>query len=188
MDTPSASPANKEATLPFERSTTLTTRGGVVMSVRPVRPTDEPIVEAFFERVSPADLRLRFLSSLRHVDHERIQSMVQVDYNRTITFLAFDSTGDPIATAMLVADDDRKTAEMAISVRTDMKGRGVGWSLLQHVLRYGKARGFTAIRSFESRQSAETLAVERDAGFEFEMCDGDAPDVIAVKHLIKHSC
>ena len=182
-----AQPVAAGATHPPECSATLITRSGVVMSVRPVCPTDEPILEAFFKRVSPADLRYRFLSSMRQVDHARINLMVQVDYDRTITFLAFDSSGEAIATAMLVADADRKAAEVAISVRSDMKGRGVGWTLLQHVLRYGEARGFRDIRSLESRQANETIALERDAGFEFEMCEGDAADVIAVKHLIGHS-
>lgn len=162
---------------------TLTTRDGVVLSVRPVCGTDEVIVEALFERVSPPDLRFRFLSSMRHVDHARITDMVHVDYDRTISFLAFDGTGEAVATAMLAADENMVEAEVAISVRSDMKGRGVGWTLLQHVLDYGRARGFATIRSVESRQNTETIGLERDAGFEFRSCDGDASDVVATKSL-----
>lgn len=169
--------------IPIGWDATLITRGGIVMGVRPVRPTDEPILAALFERVSPVDLRFRFLSGMRHVDHSLLQLMIDVDYDRTITFLAFDGSGEPVATAMLAADHDRKNAEVAVSVRSDLKGRGVGWTLLQHVMRYGEAHGIENIRSIESRQNSETIKLERDAGFEFEPCDGDPTDVVAVKHL-----
>ncbi len=177
-------PVAADAELPPECRATLTTREGVVMSVRPVCSADEPILEALFKRVSPADLRFRFHSSMRQVDHARIMSMVEVDYDRTITFIAFDGAGEAIATAMLVADTDRRAAEVAISVRSDMRRRGVGWTLLQHVLRYGQARGFCEVRSLESREATDTIALERDAGFRFEICEGNAADVIAIKHLI----
>ena len=171
------------ARVPTEWNATLITRGGVVMGVRPVLPTDGKILEALFERLSPSDLHFRFLSSMRHVDQARIASMVNVDYDRTITFLAFDGTGEPIATAMLAAVPGSKDAEIALSVRSDMKGRGVGWTLLQHVIRYGEARGFENVRSTESRQNSETIGLERDAGFQFQTCDGDPADVMAIKHL-----
>lgn len=164
---------------------TLTTRDGVVMTVRPVLATDEAILQALFERITPADLRFRFLSAMRHVDHARIADMVHVDYVHTVTFIAFDTDGVAIATAMLAADKALKDAEVAISVRSDMKGRGVGWSLLQHVLTYGRARGFASISSVESRQNGETIAVERDAGFTFRACEGDSADVVATISLAR---
>ena len=111
MDTP-----DTPAPIPTEGAATLVTRDGVVVEVRPVQASDEPVLAALFEHVSPADLRFRFLSGMRHVDHARIADMVHVDYVRTITFIAFDQAGEPLATAMLAADAALKTAEVAISV------------------------------------------------------------------------
>lgn len=167
----------------MKKKATLITRGGVVMAVRPVLPTDETILEIFFDRVSAPDLRHRFLSSMSRVDRERILSMVDVDYDRTISFLAFDATGEVIATAMVAADEDRKGAEIALAVRSDMKGRGVGWTLLQHVLHYCRARGFEQVRSLESRENGETIALERDAGFSLHACEGDPTNVEVIKDL-----
>lgn len=165
---------------------TLITRGDIVISVRPALPTDEAILADLFERVSPSDLRFRFLSAMRHVGRDRLHAMINIDYDRTMTFIAFDSTGEAIATAMLATDVSRKDAEVAISVRSDMKNKGVGWTLLQHVLRYGEARGLRTIRSIESRQNNETISLERDAGFAFEACEGNPADVVAIKHLAGH--
>jgi acetyltransferase len=161
---------------------TLVTRGGVTMAVRAVLPGDGPILKDLFENVSPGDLRFRFLSGLRHVDEARIAQMIDVDYSTSITFLAFDNLR-PIATAMLAAEPDRAKAEVAISVRSDMKGRGIGWTLLQHVLRYARANGIERVESTESRDNGEALGVERDAGFGIHSCDGDPADVLASKIL-----
>ena len=167
---------------PVECPDTLITRGGVVMKVRPVLPADGPILKALFEHVTPNDLRFRFLSSMRQVDAGRIADMVDVDHQTRETFLAFDAE-KPIATAMLAAEPGQTDAEVAISVRSDMKGRGVGWTLLQHVIRYAKARGFQTIHSIENRSNRNTIDLERDAGFHVEGCEGDPSDVVVTKSL-----
>jgi len=163
-------------------SATLTTRGAVTMTVRAVKPSDEPVLQALFDHVAPADLRFRFLSSMRHVDHARLDDMLHVDHQRRETFLAFD--GDmAIATAMLAAEPGQDDAEVAISVRSDMKGRGVGWTLLQYVMGWARARGFTAIHSVENGANRTTIDLERDAGFDIRPCEGDPGDVVATKSL-----
>ncbi|MFX8106588.1 hypothetical protein ABTK92_19910, partial [Acinetobacter baumannii] len=87
--------------------------------VRPVLPTDEAALGAFFAHVSPDDLRFRFLSGLRVVGHDRLAAMCQIDYRRTMNFLAFVPDGTLVATAMLAADADLARAELAVSVRHD---------------------------------------------------------------------
>ena len=67
-----------------------------------------------------------------------------------------------------------------------MKGRGVGWALLQYVIRYGQAKGFRSVESVESRANRETIDLEREAGFTFHPCEGDPAEVIAVKPLTAH--
>lgn len=172
---------NAAPSAPMEWSAVLITRGGVVMKVRPVLPTDEPLLERLFSRVSPEDLRHRFLCAVREAGHDRLASMVQVDYDRTISFLAFDTDG-PIATAML-ASDDGITADVAVTVRSDMKGRGIGWTLLQHVMRYARSRRFRTLRSVETRDNIRTIDLEREAGFAIAPCEGDPGDVVAVKAI-----
>jgi acetyltransferase len=160
---------------------TFVTRGDVTMAVRAVLPTDAPILVELFAHVSPADLRSRFLSGLLHVDAGRIRQMIDIDYRNTITFLAF-ADGRPIATAMFAADA-RRIGEVAISVRSDMKARGVGWTLLQHVMRFAKAHGVDRVESMESRASAATISLEQDAGFTVRQCEGDPADIIATRQL-----
>jgi len=160
--------------VPMEWAADLVTRTGLHFHVRPARPDDEAALAAFFAHVTPDDLRFRFLTGLRVVGHDRLAAMTQVDYRRTITFLAFDEEGaNVIAAAMLAADPDRARAELALSTRSDMKKRGLSWTLLEHVLRYAAAEGIGTVEAIESADHEEAIRMEREMGFTAHPCPGD---------------
>lgn len=151
---------------PMEWSADLTTRAGLGLHVRPVRPDDEAIVADFFAKLSPEDLRMRFLSPVRRLDGERLALITQVDYRRTITFLAFDAAdGVLVATAMLAGGPDPERAEVALSVASDLKSQGIGWTLLEHTMRYARARGLKVLQSVESADNLAALRLEGEMGF-----------------------
>lgn len=155
----------------------LVTEQGFRFHVRPVRPDDEAAVAAFFDQVSPEDLRFRFMSGLPKVQHQQITMMTRVDYLRTISFLAFDKDcGDVIAIAMLATDPDRDRAEVALTTRADRKGKGISWTLFDHVLRYARAEGIDIIESIECADHDAALRMERELGF-VTIVDPDDPTI-----------
>ncbi|ATE63879.1 GNAT family N-acetyltransferase [Rhizorhabdus dicambivorans] len=151
--------------VPVEWAADLVTRSGAHIHVRPVVPEDEAMLAEMFRNVSPDDLRFRFFSSLRQVDHDHLAMMTQVDYRRTISFVAVAPDGKAIAVALLASDADRVRAEVALSTRADWKGKGVSYSLLDHVIRYAAAQGIATIEAVESADHEEAISLERDLGF-----------------------
>ncbi|HWV13391.1 MAG TPA: GNAT family N-acetyltransferase, partial [Sphingobium sp.] len=155
----------------------LVTEQGFRFHVRPVRADDEPAVASFFDQVSPEDLRFRFMSGLPKVRHEQIIMMTTVDYLRTISFLAFDDEeSGVVALAMLATDPDRSRAEIALATRADMKGKGISWTLLEHVLRYARAEGIETVESIECADHDAALRMERELGF-VTIVDPDDPTI-----------
>lgn len=150
---------------PMEWTADLTTRDGVKMHVRPIVPDDEDALADLFHHVTTDDLRFRFMTGLREVGRERLVAMTQIDYWRTMHFLAFAPDGTAIASALLACDPDRERAELAVSVRSDFKGKGVSWTLVEHVVRFAEAEGIGSIESVESCENRAALALEREAGF-----------------------
>ncbi|MBR0551307.1 bifunctional acetate--CoA ligase family protein/GNAT family N-acetyltransferase [Stakelama marina] len=168
--------------VPIQWAADLTTRSGELLHVRPVVPTDEDVLSEFFRHVTPEDLRFRFLSAVREVGHERIAAMTQIDYRRTMTFLAF--AGDsPVAVAMLAADPDHLRAELAITVREGWKRKGVSWTLMEHVLRYAEADGIRIVESLESTDNVAALKLEREMGFTTTPVPGSPGEMIVRKQI-----
>lgn len=152
----------------------LTTRTGFRFQVRPACPGDAVTVAEFFEHVTPEDMRFRFLSAMRTPGASQIDALTQVDHQRTEDFLAFSEDGRTmLATAMLACDADMQRGEVAIVLRGDHKGRGIGWELLSHVARWAETRGVTTLESIESRDNHAAIELERDMGFTARGCPDD---------------
>lgn len=172
---------SEKTVLPEEA--TLTTRAGLVLHVRPAREDDAALLKRFFEHVAPEDLRFRFLTALPHVSAQQIDAMTHVDHKRTEHLLAFIDGGDCVASAMLAGDDRMERAEVAISVDAAHKGQGIGWTLLGHVGKLAKARGFRQLQSIESRANFQAIELEREMGFTVQDCPGDSGCVIVEAKL-----
>ena len=108
-------------------------RDGSTVQVRPVRPEDEPLVIELFDRMSLEDLRLRFFAPMRRLTHTLAARLTQIDYDREIALLALRD-GAALGIAHFFADPDRRRAEYAIAVRTDQKGRGIGYLLMTRLI------------------------------------------------------
>lgn len=149
-----------------EWSAKLKTRTGVKLDVRPASADDEPLLIDFFGKLTPDDLRFRFLSTVKEVGPALIHRLADVDHDRTEDLLAFDEDdGALVATATIAAEPDLANAEVAIAVRSDRKGEGIGWTLLRHACDYAAARGIRRIESIESSQNSPAISLETEMGF-----------------------
>jgi acetyltransferase len=164
-----------DATLSEAEGAIVKTRGGVALRLRPVSLGDATPVRHFFDALAPDDMRFRFLSARSHLSGELLGRLTEVDHRRSEHLLAFDgATGDLVASVMLVADEDMRSAEVAIAVRSESKDRGIGWALLRHAVDLARARGIRRLRSLESRENHAAIEVEQTLGFKATPYEGDA--------------
>jgi acetyltransferase len=132
---------------PRELEETISLRGGRTLFVRPIRPEDEPAHRAFHAKLEPEDIRFRFFNLVREMPHSQIARFTQIDYDREMAFLALsvaagaDGDREVLGVVRTVTDPDNERAEFAIVVRSDQKGRGLGWALLEKMIRYSRTRG-----------------------------------------------
>jgi acetyltransferase len=73
----------------------------------------------------------------------------------------------------LAADPDYSRAEYAILVRSDLQGRGLGWSLMEHLLAYARAEGLGKIEGFVLADNTEMLSMVREFGFSVDREAGE---------------
>ena len=166
----------------WERHVTL--RDGTRVLVRPVRPEDEPLYGPFFAAVTPQDLRLRFFAPVKEFGHAFVARFTQIDYARAMAFIVIeDSSGEMLGVVRLHADANYDSGEYAILVRSDLKGRGLGWLLMQMIIEYAGAEGLQTVEGQVLNENTAMLAMCRELGFDIA-CDPRDPDTCIVKLAI----
>ena len=166
----------------WERRPTL--RDGTGILVRPVRPEDEPLYGPFFAAVTPQDLRLRFFAPVKEFGHAFIARFTQIDYARAMAFIAIEeASGEMLGVVRLHADANYERGEYAVLVRSDLKGRGLGYLLMQMIIEYARAEGLQMIEGQVLSENTAMLAMCKELGFEVAS-DPQDPGTCLVKLAI----
>ncbi|MFN8333448.1 MAG: GNAT family N-acetyltransferase, partial [Saprospiraceae bacterium] len=69
----------------------------------------------------------------------------------------------------LHSDSIYETGEYAILLRSDLKGRGLGWALMQLLIEYAKSEGLQQIFGQVLRENTTMLEMCRSLGFKVEV-------------------
>ena len=142
---------------------------GLRLAVRPVRPEDEGLYREFFRHVTESDLRLRFFAPVKEFSHIFIARLTQIDYARTMAFLALDEgSGQMLGAVQLHADVNHETGEYAILLRSDLQGRGLGWLLMQTMIEYASADGLRLIEGQVLSENTTMLRMCGELGFKVD--------------------
>ena len=145
----------------------LEVKDGWRVFVRPIRPEDEPLVHEFLRHVTSHDLRLRFFAPMKEFTHEFIARLTQLDYARAMAFVAVDETANEVLGVVRIHSDSiYESGEYAILLRSDLKGRGLGWALMQLIIEYAKSEGLKVIAGDVLQENAVMLEMCRNLGFE----------------------
>jgi acetyltransferase len=151
------------------------TDSGERIFIRPIRPADEHLYGAFVAKLSPEDIRYRFLAPRKEFSHKFIARFTQIDYARAMAFVALDKEQKSLlGVARLAADPDYVIGEYAIIVRSDLKGKGIGWLLMQQLIAYAEKEGLRELAGDVLASNERMLEMCRALGFEIVPDPADA--------------
>ena len=129
-------------------------KDGTPVSVRPIRPEDEPLMVQFHESLSERSVYMRYFHAMklnRRIAHERLTRICFIDYDREMALVAERAnpeTGEPeiLGVSRLsrnhVAPDE---AEFALLVNDRFQRQGLGTVLLERLLDVGREEGLHRI-------------------------------------------
>jgi acetyltransferase len=134
--------------------------------LRPIRPDDVGLYPLFLLKMSPHDLRLRFLAPRRTFSDDALRRLTQLDYDRDMAFVALDKdSGELAGIARLSTDPDHEIAEYAVLVRTDLQGQGLGWELLRQLIDFARADRVKRMEGLILSENKKMLTLCREFGF-----------------------
>ncbi|THJ49907.1 GNAT family N-acetyltransferase, partial [Candidatus Frankia alpina] len=156
-DTPLAYPAEWEADV-------ILTDGGTA-HIRPILPTDGPLLRGFWTRLSPQSIYFRFFTARRAVSDADIHQMTVVD-QRTRGAIVAMIGDDLVAVAHWEGTVARPTeAEVAFLVEDAQQGRGLGSVLLEHLAAAAWDRGIRRFDADVLGENRQMIRVFLDAGY-----------------------
>jgi acetyltransferase len=152
--------------------------------IRPIRPEDAAQLAAFFERIEPEDLQLRYFQQQNARPVFDVGRYTQIDYHRHMALVAVaTSEGGGIEILGEVRagiDPDNLRAELAIVVRSDWKGHGLGKLLGDRIVRYWRSRGTRQVFGLVHSDNEPMLRLARALGFEVDATPGVQTVVVSL--------
>lgn len=149
-----------------------TTRSSQEILLRPIKISDEPLIKEFFYGLSDESLYTRFISARKNVPREVRQEFVAVDYSRDMVILAVVEEEREQETVVGVGqyslNPDMHTAEVALVVRDDFQGKGVGSELLHYLTYLAKRQGLLGFSAEVLVTNRPMMALFEGMGFEIE--------------------
>jgi len=153
---------------PRELEETIEWNGGPLL-LRPIRPEDGPAHLAFFDALTPDDVRYRMFVRIRELQPSQLARFTQIDYDREMAFIATrpnaQGVAETLAVGRVVADPDNISAEFAVTVRSDLKGMGLGKLMMQKLIDYCRSRGTREIVGEALPQNSRITGLAKRMGF-----------------------
>jgi acetyltransferase len=153
-------------------------KDGTPVTIRPIRPEDEPLMVQFHTTLSERSVYLRYFCSMSlssRVEHERLVRICFGSYDRGFALVADrknpeNGQHEVLGVGRFTAINGRE-AEAAVLVSDRWQGRGLGTELLAGVARVAREEKFQRLSGEILRDNLATQAIFKKTGFRLRAMD-----------------
>ena len=162
---------------------TCTLPDGTALTVRPIRPEDEPLMRSFHANISEQSVYTRYTHAFPLSDriaHEYLSCMCFIDYLHELALVAFhtNAMGEPkiVGAGQLLMERNRNEAEVAVLISDEFQHRGIGTELLRRLVEVGRSEHIARIVGYILSNNSAMLHACKRLGFHHEHEFGDPMD------------
>jgi len=162
---------------PDQYEVTTRTREGMDIFIRPIKPEDAPLLMEFFNGLSRESIYYRFFSPLKTLPKKMLARFTQVDYDRDMALVAMEQSQPEekiLGVARLMSKAGGIEPEFAVVVGDPWQGKGIGATLMEHLIGIAKERDMESIWGFVLAENTHMLALARKLGFAISKVPGEA--------------
>jgi len=155
-------------------------KDGSPVTIRPIRPEDEPLMVKFHEKLSDRSVYLRYFGALSlktRIAHERLVRICFGDYDRELALVAEVKTPagpEIIGVGRMNRIQGSTEAEVATLVTDSYQNRGLGAELLRRVIHVAREEGLHAVSAEMMADNVAMQVICKHLGFKVKMQDGFA--------------
>jgi acetyltransferase len=156
---------------------------GTEVTLRPIKPEDEPLELEMLSSLSEETLRARFFSIIKDITHEMLIRFCNIDYDREMAIVAEMKEGTKrriIGIGRLIIEPDLISGEYAVLVHDAYHGKGLGYKLVDILIGIAQDKELEEIHGMVLTENERMLRVARKLGFTTKM----QPDGITKVQLV----
>jgi acetyltransferase len=165
-------------------------KDGREVTIRPIRPEDEPLMAEFHRTLSDRTVYLRYFASLTlsaRIAHERLLRICFGDYDREMVLVAEHHLQDGsspriVGVGRLNKLSTRNGAEVAVLVADEYQNLGLGFRLLSGVVQVARDERLGRVSSEMLRDNLGMQVLSKRLGFRLRT-HSDSQSVAAVLEL-----
>jgi acetyltransferase len=166
-----------------------TMKDGTAVTIRPIRPEDEPLMIRFHSTLSDQTVHQRYLGTLKlseRVAHQRLRRICFNDFDREAVLVVDHElphrSHEILGVGRLSKAHGRSEAEFAIVIGTPWQGLGLGTELLRRLVQISIDEKLSRITAQMFSDNREMIGVARKVGFDVRY-DEDAHSCTATLDL-----
>lgn len=156
-------------------------RKGDRVTIRPIRPEDEPLMVQFHQNLSEESVYLRYAHTVKltkRIAHERLTRICFIDYDREMVLAADYKNPETceheiLGVARLSKSHGMNEAEFALIVSDRYHHQGLGTELLRRILEIGKEQNLEAIVGYILNSNEPMQSICRKLGFKLQPDPGE---------------
>lgn len=167
-----------------------TLRDGSPVTIRPIRPEDEPLLIEFHRTLGERSVFMRYFQPLAldtRIAHERLTRMCFIDYDRQMALVAElrDASGAAriAAVGRMIRLPGRNVAEYAGLVSDEYQGNGLGTELLRRLLQIARDEGVERVVAETMGENRAMQRVFKKLGFGLKRVWGE--DIVKAELELK---
>ena len=159
----------------YEREWPMT--GGGLYTIRPIRPDDADMLQAFARSLSPESRYFRFASTMPELPPRMLARYTLIDYDREMALVAVHRTREAaadgafveteriIGVSRYITNPDQTSCEFSLVVSDDVKGQGLGSRLMLSIMEFARAKGLAEIDGLVLANNPNMLRLMAGLGF-----------------------
>ncbi|MGD8275949.1 MAG: GNAT family N-acetyltransferase, partial [Thiohalocapsa sp.] len=159
---------------------------GTDLTIRPIRPEDAEMEQAFVRGLSEQTKYFRFMQAIKELSPEMLVRFTQIDYDREMALIgvmAEDGQEVQVGVARYMTRPGGDSCEFAIVVADRVRSRGIGARLMSSLMQNARARGLRIMEGEVLAANTRMLALMKSLGFRIETDPNDTSVKLVTKVL-----
>ena len=170
-------------------------KGGDLYTIRPIRPDDADMLQAFARGLSAESRYFRFASAMTELPPRMLARYTLIDYDREMALVAVHRTREPaedggvteteriIGVSRYITNPDQTSCEFSLVVADDLAGQGLGSRLMLSIMEFARAKGLAEIDGLVLANNPNMLRLMASLGFAIQSFPEDPDFKLVTKAL-----